>query len=359
MHVVVDATPLHGAEGRRGSGRFVRGLLSGLAAQPDLRVTALRPAKMSVDADEQVTIRRWAPGRWAPVERRIAGTRELRRGGPRDVTHVLRVHPPATVPRPYVQTLLDVIPLVSDDAALAAERRRWVRSAPIYRSADRVVAISKHAADQGLRHLGLGPRQIEVVLPGVAAEFSVTGDRYEHRAPYVLLVAEHSRRKGFGDAFAVIAQIAERGLPHRLVVAGRIEPWVHGELHAEVQRSPRPDLVDLLGFAHDIAAVYRGADLVIVPSRHEGFGLPAIEAMACGAPVVSYDNTSLPEAVGDAGRLVPDGRPDLMADAAAEILLTPSLRDELAGRGLARAADLTWARCAQGHVDIYRSAANG
>ena len=101
----------------------------------------------------------------------------------------------------------------------------------------------------------------------------------------------------------------------------------------------------------------RAASLVLVPSRYEGFGLPALEAMASGVPVVAYDNSSLPEIIGPGGLLVPDGDATALADAARAVLTTPSLAVEQRERGLARAGELTWSATARAYAEIYRAAA--
>jgi len=171
--------------------------------------------------------------------------------------------------------------------------------------------------------------------------------------PYVLVVGEYSPRKGYEDAFEVIAQLAEAGFPHRLLIAGRIAPWVEPTVQAALQRAPRPDRVELLGYVDDLAALYRGAALFLFPSRYEGFGLPPLEAMACGTPVVAYDNTSIPEVVGDAGVLVSDGDRRGLAEAVKNALSVRSLREELAARAIERASHFTWSSSIDAHIETY------
>ena len=108
----------------------------------------------------------------------------------------------------------------------------------------------------------------------------------------------------------------------------------------------------------DLAALYRGADLVLVPSRYEGFGLPALEAMASGAPLVAYDNSSLPEVVGDGGLLVADGDVAALAQAARSVLTEPARRRRAPRAGPAQAAGFTWDTAAARYVEIYRQAAS-
>ena len=105
----------------------------------------------------------------------------------------------------------------------------------------------------------------------------------------------------------------------------------------------------------DLPALYNAADVFVFPSLYEGFGLPILEALACGTPVVAGDAASLPEALGDAGLLADPGAPAALAEAIGRILGEPALAAELARRGVARAAEFTWERCAGRTVAAYQA----
>src|SRR5947209_14635956 len=90
-------------------------------------------------------------------------------------------------------------------------------------------------------------------------------------------------------------------------MTGPNDEWMRGRVDEVLARATRPDRVEVLGFVDDLVDLYRGASALVFTSRAEGFGLPIVEAMACGTPVVAFDNTSIPEVAGDAGVLVPDG----------------------------------------------------
>lgn len=357
--VLVDARELTGESGWSGIGTTIRGLLTGLAAVGGLEVRALVTPDVTLPAGiRPVPIQRFAKDgrRRSIVEHQVRLPYHLARRTA-DVFHNPTAHPPAVVRGPWVQTLFDVIPLVVPDPNLEVLRRRWRRLAPRYRRADRVAAISRHAADEGIRHLGLDPARVEVVHLGADPAFHAAPDERDTERPFVLLVSEYSRRKGFDHAFEVIGRLAEAGLPHRLCLAGRIPPHVRPELEALVAASPAPERVELLGFVDDLPALYRQASLVLVSSRYEGFGLPALEAMASGTPVVAYDNTSLPEIVGDGGTLVPDGDVAALATAAARLLRSSAAAQESEAAGLARAATFTWEATARAYADLYRQLA--
>jgi glycosyltransferase involved in cell wall biosynthesis len=358
--VLVDARELTGESGWSGIGTTIRGLLAGLAGSPaGLDIRALVTPGVALPAGiRPMPIQRFATGgrRRSIVEHQVRLPIDLARHR-HDVFHNPTAHPPPVVRGPWVQTLYDVIPLVVPDPNLEVLRRRWRRLAPRYRKADVVAAISRHAADEGIRHLGLDASRVEVVHLGVDPAFHPGPAERDLTDPFVLLVSEYSRRKGFDHALEVIGRLAERGLPHRLKLAGRIPPHVRSELEQLVAASPAPDRVDLLGFVDDLPALYRRASLVLVPSRYEGFGLPALEAMASGTPVLAYDNTSLPEIVGRGDALVADGDEEAMAKAAEAVLTTPDRADAQVAIGLERAAAFTWAATGQAYAELYRQLA--
>jgi glycosyltransferase involved in cell wall biosynthesis len=355
--VLLDAVALSRPSALSGIGTYQRRLLEGLGRRADLEVEALAvDAQVLPPGVAWRRIRRSAPGRFAVHEHDLL--LPLARWRSRaDVFHNPTNQAPRSRPRTrWVQTLFDVIPLTFDDPTLAGPRRRLLRGAPTYRAADAVIAISRHAADTGIRTLGLDPARVHVVH--LAADPACRpGPGPATEVPYLLVVSAYDRRKGFREAFEVISTLAEAGYPHRLVVAGALPPWVRPEVEALRDQAAHPERIDLRGYADDLVGLYRGADAMLVTSRAEGFGLPALEAMACGTPVVAFDNTSLPEVVGDGGVLVPDGDVPAFVAAVRAVLDSAGCRAELRERGLARAATFSWERCVDEHVSVYRAVA--
>jgi glycosyltransferase involved in cell wall biosynthesis len=350
--ILFDAFALGQSSGFRGMGTYEREVLAGLGRDARIQVRALTVTNDPVpEGVEPARVRRLVPERFAPFEHEVRLPFDIRHAGG-DLFHSPAQDPPARCRLPWVQTLYDVIPLVTDETPKSF-RRRFRRLTRRFRRADAVICISRHAADEGIRVLDLDPRRLRVVPLGVNPVFRPNGRAASADPPYLLFVSEYSPRKGYEDAFEVIAQLADAGFPHRLRIAGRIAPWVEPTVKAAVERAPRSDRVELLGYVDDLPALYRGADLLLFPSRYEGFGLPPLEAMACGIPVVAYDNTSIPEVVGDAGVLVPDGDRSALAEAVKRVLSERSLRDELAARAIERAARFTWSSSVDAHIETY------
>jgi glycosyltransferase involved in cell wall biosynthesis len=273
---------------------------------------------------------------------------EVRRAG--GLFHNLSYHAVPGLKPPWVQTLHDVIPLTYPDPELAALRARWRRFAPRYRRAAAVIAVSRHAAADGIAHLGLDPARVHVVPHGIDHQ-SFRPVEAPADPPYLLMVGEYSARKGYPDAFAVLDALVDAGFPHRLVVVGSDHGT--GRLAGLRAAARHPERIELRSLVADIVPLYQGATALLLTSRSEGFGLPALEAMACGVPVVAYDNSALTEIAGPAARLVDNGSVDALLAAVTELLTTPAARAELRQRGLTHARDFTWERSAALHAEVY------
>jgi glycosyltransferase involved in cell wall biosynthesis len=260
---------------------------------------------------------------------------------------------------PWIQTLHDLTPLAFPHALLRADARRWRSLGGRLAGAAAVVVPSRSTAQQARTYLGLGAEKLHVVPHGVAAAFRAEGSRVTLDVPYLLLVAAWGPHKGFEDAVAALEHVVARGLPHHLVICGPQDAWMQRHIDEIVAGSRHPDRIRCLGFVEDLPALYRGADLLVMPSRAEGFGLPVLEAMACGTPVVSYDNTSLVEVVGDAGLLVADGDVRALGTAMADVLVHPALAEGFRTKGVQRAARYTWQDSVDRHLALLRSATWG
>lgn len=360
LRILVDASALGDESARRGVGTYVRGLLPALAAVPEVTVRALAPGAATLPAGvEHVVIRRWAPARFAARADDLQLPWEIRRQRRHaDVLLCPSVVPPPRSALPHVQVLHDVIPLVHPDPLYDHARALWARMGARYRQADAVVAVSRASADAGIEHLGLDPAKVEAVLSGlVPPRIASTDDGRPIEAPYLLMATAWSPNKGFAEAMAVVGALADAGYPHRLAIAGEQAPFAVEQVEALRAASPHPDRVDVLGWVDDLSAWMRHADAVLVPSHVEGYGYPAAEAMAYGAPLVAFANSSLPEVVGDGGVLVPDRDVAAMAAAVVRIVDDPAEAVRLRSAGPARAAELRWDTAAQRIAAICRRVA--
>jgi glycosyltransferase involved in cell wall biosynthesis len=355
--VVIDAQSLSSVAAGSGIATYTRNLLAALAERDDVAISALSSPRVSLPPGVVgLSMQRFfSRPSLEVVEHSLRMPIEVWRGRPAgSVFHNPSFHAPRGVRAPWVQTLHDVIPLVFDAPDQAVLRRRWRRFGPRYRRAAAIVAVSQHAAEEGVRLLGLDPDRVRLAPHGVDPVFRPR-DTGPADPPYLLVVSEYSRRKGFAEAFAVMDELADAGYPHRLVVAGRIHPWAQGELAALRAAARHPERIDILGYVPEVLPLYQGAAVFLMSSRYEGFGLPALEAMASGAPVVAFANSAVTEVVGGGGQLVDDGDVPAMVAAVRQVLDFPSAASEWQERGLAHAATFTWKACAAVHAEVYRS----
>jgi glycosyltransferase involved in cell wall biosynthesis len=360
ISVLVDATSLRDERSSlRGFGRYVRAVLDSVPGHDGIEMTALAPGDIDASPSmPRVRIKRhFDDGRWTFFEHVLRLGVDIATARP-DVFHSPINEPPMFCSRPWVQTLHDVIPMLSKDPVHAIERSRWRWRAIAMRRADHVIAITRHAADCGIQHLGLRSDRITVIHHGVNPSFGRPPVRVEPDPPYLLYVGGYGPDKGFPEAFEMIERLAELGFPHRLKVVGLVTEWARQFVDPLLKGTTR---VDLLGAVDDdeLAALYHGTTALVVTSRAEGFGRPPIEAMASATPIISFDNTSLPEVIGDGGLLVPDGDVGAFVQAVRSLITDDTARSELAEKAYARVGAFSWERCAAAHADVYREVASG
>lgn len=288
---------------------------------------------------------------------------------------------PSWSSKPYLITVLDLIPVVCRDlyAAVTPGWRfrlaRWLELRAI-RNAALIIAISQHTARDVERILGVPPENIVVTPLGVAPQFFREGSTIDEPAvrarygvppdrPVILYVGGIDQRKnyrGLIDTFAeVLRGAGERGLPRPvLVLVGKISGDKEYPRLREVIASRGVDAAVIeAGFVpdDDLGALYQLSSVFLFPSLYEGFGMPPLEAMAAGLPVVSSSTSAMPEVIDTAGILYDPHDFAAGARAVLDILSEPELRASLSRAGRARAALFTWERTGALTLGAYETLA--
>ena len=162
------------------------------------------------------------------------------------------------------------------------------------------------------------------------------------------------QRKNLVRALSAFERVHAEGLTEGWVVVGR-PGWLYDDFFARMERSPARKAVRLLGYVpdEDLPALYAGAQALLFPSLYEGFGLPVLEAMACGTPVAASNASSVPEVGGDGVLYFDPTDPEEMAGVVARLLRENALREEMARRGQRQAARFSWARAAAETAAVY------
>jgi len=239
------------------------------------------------------------------------------------------------------------------------------------KSAARVLTPSDFSRRAILNHYDLDEQKVVVVPNAVSSTFrpierevsaAMMEKKFGLRTPFVLMVGDLQPRKnhiGLLHAFEEVMR-AHPTLPQHLVFVGK-ETWYSKDLHRAVNRSPVADRVHFTGFVEDADLVhfYGACDLFVFPSFYEGFGLPILEAMACGRAVACSSTTAIPEVADAAAILFDPHSTSEMARAISDILRDPELRQRLERLGTNNAALFSWERAARRTLEVYYEVAGG
>lgn len=283
-----------------------------------------------------------------------------------DLLHVPHFNAPLLHRGPLVVSIMDVIHLRS--AAYRGNLSTLCYARPMLhaaaRMAERIVTVSEYSRGEIVGELGIPASKVTVIPCGVGAEFHTQAPTAELleavrvvgvQLPYVLYVGNLKPHKNVATLLCAFAALSvSRKIPHSLLIVG------------DDPRGKRPlaELVERLGIRNRVIFVphvsqsllprlYAAADLLVMPSSVEGFGLPVIEAMASGTPVITSTAGSLPEVAGDAALFFDPGSPEELSAQLLKIATSPELRADLRARGLAQAERFSWSESARRHCAVY------
>jgi glycosyltransferase involved in cell wall biosynthesis len=294
-----------------------------------------------------------------PLE--LLATRE-----PPDLLHSLDHVAPAWGPWRSVVTLHDLAFLLYPETHTPESRAYYAAAGESARRAARVIAVSRRTASDAVRLLGVDPARLRVIHnaadprfgPRPFADLAELAARrgFDPHKAYVLFVGTLEPRKNVPLLFEAMAQVRRHLDVDLVLVGGR--GWLNGPIQAAHARSGLGNAARFLGWLDqpDLAVLYSHARVFTLPSLYEGFGLPVLEAMACGAPVVCSNAGPLPEVAGDAAILLPPDDARAWAEAIGRVVSHEQTAAGLRARGERRARDFSWDRSARATREVYREA---
>lgn len=364
MRIGLEVSPL--AVNRTGIPNYIRRLLTGFASIPGDNTYFLytnRPLPEDIrlpDNFRTVLLRRPLPRFQLWFQLALPG--RLKRDGV-DIFHGLFSRLPLHLPVPGVLTVHDL-----SGYTMPGMHKKWTHMTNLMypafvRKASGIVAVSRATAREVEKYFPEAASKVTVIPEAAPSEYAEVRDPDKLRRTreklglpgrYILFLGTIEPRKNLSRLLAAYTAAAG-SIPHSLVIAGSVG-WKTGDLFRELERSGIKDRVIFTGFveSRDIPALMTMADLFVFPSLYEGFGLPILEAMACGTPVITSNVSSMPEVAGDAALLVDPLSTDSIAEGLKELALDPGKRGELRGKGLRRTAEFSWKEIAESTLQVYR-----
>ena len=231
-------------------------------------------------------------------------------------------------------------------------------------NATKIIAISNKTKEDIMKYLHVSESKIKVIYMGCDKSFrkiksakkvEQIRSRYHLPRSFILYVGTIEPRKNLNllvQGYAKLPYVVRKD--HKLVLVGQ-QGWISQHFFREIHKLDIGNDIIFTGYIpdEDLPFIYNIADIFVYPSLYEGFGLPALEAMACGVPVIAANSSSLPEVVGDAGILIDPYNAEELADAIEKIYKNPDLHQEMSDKGLKQARKFSWEKCAKETLSVY------
>src|SRR6266404_7837674 len=358
-NVTIDARWLAG-----GIGTYTKELLAGICQSPDgFEVQAIarqRDAKLVAQWCPRVKVvnmSTYTLGEQLAVPWAAKGC---------DLLHIPHYNAPLLHRGPLLVSILDLIHIT--DPVYSRSLRSWVYARPmlnlVARKAEHIVTLSEYSKAQIVERLGVQAEKVTAIHCGVNGKFRCVDRKEAYAAvsealgiqePYLLFVGSLKPHKNISTLLqAFMLRRQRHDIPQRLLIVGDDARW-KSLLLEECSRLGIRDTTTFVPYVSQelLPKVYAGADLLVMPSTVEGFGLPVLEAMACGTPVIASRTASLPEVAGDAAIYFDPASSEELGVQIERILHSPELQASLRNKGIQRAKQFTWRQSARQHIELY------
>lgn len=234
-------------------------------------------------------------------------------------------------------------------------------------NSDKIITVSENTKLDIICKYNVPKNKISVIPLAASHDFQKLNDvksnhfkiKYSIDYPFILYVGSLDKHKNIPNLLKAYYKSKKMGIIHKLVITGK-KNLKHTEIFETIEKLSLQNDVIFTGYIpdEDLPLFYNKADLFVYPSIYEGFGIPPLEAMACGTPVITSNTSSLPEVVGDAGIMVNPYDVDELANKMYEVLNNEYLRKEMSKKGLERAQLFSWKKCAAEHLKVYEEVYN-
>jgi glycosyltransferase involved in cell wall biosynthesis len=339
---------------KSGVGTYTSNLMEKLSSRPTDEIVPLAPSAVRPDTEPSTRRRSFRLNKTLWMQLALPWQMARLR---LDVCHFTNSVAPVWTPCPSAITIHDMTLWLYPEYHY---RARLLAMRPIIplaaRRAHAIIAVSHSTKRDIVRILGVPESKVHVVHEAPSDAFRLLPEpeadallrRHQIPRPFLLFVGTIEPRKNLVRLLQAFERLrSTRCIPHRLVLVGQ-RGWKDEEVFATVERLGLAPEVRFVGYVSqaELVGLYNRADALVFPSNYEGFGLPVLEAMACGTPVITARNSSLEEVAGDAAEFVDASSVESIAEGLRRVLLSGGRRAELRARGLVRASSFTWADAA-------------
>jgi glycosyltransferase involved in cell wall biosynthesis len=371
MRIGIDATPLPPQP--VGAGNYIIQLIKALVEQKSDHdfVIFAQPS-----GQDMISLPEGSAAEWVIVEERSPGSRliweqvqfpKLIRESGVELLHSTHYTRPTRLPCKSVVTFHDMTFFLYPELHTWARRLYFPRMMRLSASrADKLITVSDSTRNDLVRVLRIDPKKVTTTHLGLNPGYKPIVDQDEKRRvaekyalpeKFILYVGLVEPRKNLPVLINAFKRLIYEEYNYKLILVGRYG-WMYEQLLDQVKELNLENQVQFLGYVpqEDLPLVYNLASLFVYPTIYEGFGLPVLEAMACGVPVITSDVSSLPEIVNKSGILTPVNDPDALFEAIVKGLDDSDLRQELIRKGPERAENFSWTKTAQLTLQVYQQA---
>lgn len=281
-----------------------------------------------------------------------------------DIIHNIGQYPiPPSISKKYIITIYDLIPIIYPSFVTPLYAWQSKRYLPdIMKKSSMILSISEYTKEDIIKRYNIDPNKIMVTPLGVSEHFHPYDNssvesfrkRYNLKNPFVLFVGALEPKKNIPTVLKSFSRCRKKIPSLHLVIAGK-KSWKYDEIFALVKSLELENSVRFLEYVsyEELPLLYNAADVFVFPSLYEGFGLPPLEAMKCGTPVIVSNRSSLPEIVGPEGEMVEPNDDEELSQKILKLITNDGLRDEQVSYNLERAKKFTWMRCAKETKKAY------